>query len=73
MILLSFLLEQKRLKKDNNIKEAIVAGTGNYQKRYFFKVIDNNNLSTPSTLNPNALEVLYINIIASCNLPLCIV
>jgi hypothetical protein len=48
----------------------MVAGTENPQKRRFFDVIDNDNLSTPRTLNPDALEVLYVNMVASCNLPL---
>jgi hypothetical protein len=51
----------------------MVASTRNPQKRRFFEVIDNDNLSTPRTLNPNVLEVLYINIVASCNLPLCFI
>ena len=48
----------------------MVAGTRNPQKRHFFEVIDNNNLSTPSALNSDALEVLYVNMAASCNVPL---
>jgi hypothetical protein len=61
---------EKAQKRQRSIEEAIVASTGNPQKRRFFDVIDNDNLSTPSTLNPNALEVLYVNIVASCNPPL---
>lgn len=71
MRLLSFLLELKRLKKDNDLlEEAMLAGNGNPQKRRFFEVIDNDNSSNPSTLNPNVLEVLYVNLVAFCNLPL---
>jgi hypothetical protein len=61
---------EKAQKRQRSIEEAMVAGTGNPQKRRFFEVIDNDNLSTPSTLNPDALEVLYVNLVASCNLPL---
>ena len=61
---------EKAQKRQRSIEEAIVAGTENPQKRRFFEVIDNDNLSTPSTLNPDVLEVLYVNMVASYNLPL---
>ena len=61
---------EKAQKRQRSIKEAMVTGNRNPQKRRFFEVIDNDNLSTPCTLNPDALEVLYVNMVASYNLPL---
>jgi hypothetical protein len=49
------LRAEKAQKRQRSIEEAVVAGVGNPQKGRFFEVIDNDNSSTPSTLNPDAL------------------
>jgi hypothetical protein len=61
---------ERSRKRQQSIEEAMVTGAARLQKRRFFE-LDDNGLSTPSTLiNPDALEVLYVNMVVSCNLPL---
>src|SRR4030088_2981439 len=60
------LQEEKAKKRQLTIENALISGSSNPQKCHCLQSSDPSDIP----LNPDQLEVLYINLITSCNLPL---
>ena len=58
--------EEKAKKRQLTIENALLSGSSNPQKRHRLQSSDPSGVP----FNPDQLEVLYINLITSCNLPL---
>src|SRR3981081_430457 len=56
--------EEKVKKRQLTIENAFISGSSNPQKHCYFQSSDPFGI----LLNPNQLEILYINLITSCNL-----
>jgi hypothetical protein len=62
------LRNERSKKRQISIEDALATGASNPQKRRRFDSEDSG--SEHSTINPDQLEVLYVNFVTSCNLPL---